>query len=184
MGPMRRSAFLIATGVVWACSSFGATPGTGGSPFRTESAAVEVHLDNGAGLRLSPRSFGTLYADRVVLEEGGLRIADFGGYTVDARQLQIQAADPAARAVVRMTGKTIEVASLGGSLKVTDGAALTRVVAGTRVSFQRKGPARNKPLPDPDRMPRGEKIVLWVIGVSAVAALVIGVTAAAQGKSL
>ncbi len=39
------------------------------------------------------------------------------------------------------------------------------------------------PAPSPKKMPSDEKTFLWAIGISAVAALAIGLTAAAQGKS-
>ena len=176
-----------------ASSCFGASPAIGttadntaileGTQLETTAAARDVSLGNGVNVRLSPRSAGTVFSDHIVLEEGSLRVGHFNGYTVDAGELQIQATDPGAQAVVRVTSKVVEVASVGGNLNVTDGGAmLTRIVSGTRVSFRQggpppQGPSRHKMLPS------DENIMLWMIAVTGAAALAIGLTAAAQGKS-
>jgi hypothetical protein len=184
---------LLTAAVFCAGSCFGASPAIGtaggsaaiteGTQLETAAAPSDISLENGVNLRLSPRSTGTVFSDHIVLEEGSLRVGNFNGYAVDAGQFQIQARDPGAQAVVRMTSKTVEVASVGGGLNVTDGGAmLTRVVSGTRVSFQTGGgqgntTSRHKMLPS------DEHIMLWMIVVTGAAALAIGLTAAAQGKS-
>jgi hypothetical protein len=174
---------------------FGASPAIGtaggnaaitqGTQLEAVAAPSDLSLENGVNLRLSPRSAGTVFNDHIVLEEGSLRVGNFNGYTIDAGQLQIQATDPGAQAVVRMTNKIIEVASLGGRLNVTDGGAmLTRVVSGTRVSFQQSGAsAQTGAAPAHKKLPSDERIMLWTIGITAAAALAIGLTAAAQGKN-
>ncbi|MBV8867769.1 MAG: hypothetical protein JO210_20395, partial [Acidobacteriaceae bacterium] len=86
------------------------------------------------------------------------------------------------QAVVRLTKEAVEVASLGGGLKVSDGGAmLTRVVAGTKVSFRQSASGAGSPSKP---LPSDEHVMLWLIAATAVAALVIGLTAASQGKSL
>jgi hypothetical protein len=111
--------------------------------------------------------------------------------------LEIQADGVNAAAVVKVTPKMIEVASLGGDVKVSDGGAMmTRVVSGTRMSFQNTSntgannaqtgaaPAQTGAAPAPERGPMTDrKAILWSAGVCAVGAIVVGSIAAAQGKS-
>ncbi|MDQ2711856.1 MAG: hypothetical protein M3Y24_06410 [Acidobacteriota bacterium] len=166
----------------------GASPAIGiaeGTQIHTALLPSQVRLQSGVEVSLSSRSAGTLYSDHVVLDEGSVRVGNFAGFTVDARQLQIQAEDPNAQAVVRLTNKTVEVASLGGNVNVTDGGAmLTRVTAGTRISFQQNASAgQTASAPGRKRLPSDQHTMIWLIGITAVAALAIGLTAAAQGKS-
>ncbi len=168
----------------------GNTELTDGSRLQTTTAPSEIHLAGGADVRLATRSAGTFFTDHVSLEQGALRVGSFNGLTVNARQLQINSDDTGAQAVVRINKKTIEVASVGGAVNVMDSGMLTRVAAGTKMSFQQSGGAPDQntatgaaPAPAPNKMPSDEKTFLWAIGITAVAALVIGLTAAAQGKS-
>lgn len=176
---MRNSALLSAFVVCTSC--FAASPNfvPEGTQLATAASASDVSLQNGVDLRLSARSASTIFHDHLVLDDGAVRVSHFYGYPVNVRELQIESSDSSTQAIVRLTSGTVEVASLGGSLKVTDGGAmLTRVVAGTRMSFQQNSAPAHKPLPS------DEHTMLWVIGVTAVAALVIGLTAASQGKSI
>lgn len=156
-----------------------------GTEVRTTTAPSDLHLQNGVTVHLATRSAGTVYSDRVVLREGAARVDNFSDYTIEARQLQIEAESPAARAVVRLAGKTVEVASIGGTLKVTDGGAmLTRVTAGTKSSFQQTGAAPGQTGAAPEKGPVSDKkVFLWAAGVCLVAAAVVGGIAASQGKS-
>ena len=191
---MRTSALLL-TLVLGASSCFGAASAIGttgneeileGSALHTSTAPSEVTLQSGVRVNLSPKSAGTVFGDHLVLEEGAARVDHFRGYTIEAGQLQIQSQNSETQAVVRLTGKTVEVASLGGNLNVTDGGALlTRVAAGTRMSFQQTGasPAQTGAARSRKRLPSDQHIMVWMIGITAAAALAIGLTAAAQGKS-
>ncbi|HEY6988467.1 MAG TPA: hypothetical protein VH369_08785 [Bryobacteraceae bacterium] len=178
-------AFLFCAG---AC--FGAAPAIGtisgnaevfeGSPLHTATSPSDLNLENGVTLRLAARSDGAVFSDHLVLKVGAVRAGNLKDYRIDAGPLQIEASDAAAQAVVRVTGKTIEVASIGGSLRVTDGGAmLTRVTAGTRVSFRQSG-AQASPQ---KALPSDTHVMVWLIGITGAAALAIGLTAAAQGKS-
>ena len=87
------------------------------------------------------------------------------------------------------------MASVGGAINVMDGGVLTRVAAGTKMSFQQSGAsptgqaspsatgANPAPAPAQKKMPGDKRTFLWVIGITAAAALAVGLTAAAQGKS-
>ena len=150
-----------------------------GAAVRTADLPGNIRLPSGVDVFLSPRSDGTVYSDHVVLDSGAVRLGNFAGYALDAGELQIQAASPASQAVVRMLDRTVEIASLGGSLNVSNGGFLTRVTAGTRVSFQQSSANPGRVRRDSENHHKLE----WIIGGIAVAALVIGLTAAAQGKS-
>lgn len=160
-----------------------------GSHLQTTTAPSEIHFQDGAAVRLAARSSGIFYADHVSLDQGALRVGKFSGLTVNAAQLQINSDDINTQAVVRMNRKSIEVASVGGSVNVLDSGMLTRVAAGTKMSFQQS--AATSPdqtvntgaAPAPKKIPSDTKTFLWVIGITAVAGLAIGLTAAAQGKS-
>ncbi len=169
-----------------------------GTQLRTTISPSDVHLANGADVRLATRSAGTLYGDHLELRDGALRVSNFDGYPVQARQLQIQADTPGAEAIVRMRGRTVEIASLGGTVKVTDGGAmLTRVTAGTKMAFQNTTapagqtgaapgltPAATGAAPAPEQGPlSNKKAILWGAGICAVGGLVVGLIAAEQGKS-
>lgn len=159
---------------------------TDGSALRTEDAPSDVRLDNGVGVRLAPHSAGTVFRDHAVLEEGSAHVRNFGGYAVRAGQLIIESETPETAAVIRFKKETIEIASLGGGVKVTDGGAmLTRVAAGSKMAFQNSGALTGQTgatLPR-RKMNSETKVWLWVIAGIAAAALAIGLTAAAQGKS-
>jgi hypothetical protein len=171
-------------------SCWGAAPAIGtsdngpvwdGTAVEAGTSASTISLENGVSVRLAPQSRGTVFSDHIVLDEGSVRVGNFGTYTVNARQLQVQAADPSAQAVVRLGTKTVEIASIGGNLNVSDGGAmLSRIVSGTRVSFKNGGgqtPTSKKALPS------DQHIMIWMIAITGAAAVVIGATAAAQGKS-
>ena len=149
------------------------------APVETGNSARDVVLTNGVALRLEARSVGSIYADHAVLEQGAARVSHFGGYLVQAGDLFIESEAPESQAIIRLESNSIEVASLGGPVKVTDGGVmLTRVAAGSKVAFQKTGAA-----PGGKKGPSETKVFVWVIVAISAAALAIGLTAAAQGKS-
>jgi hypothetical protein len=165
----------------------GSTALAEGTNLETTSAPSDVRLENGVTVRLATRSAGTVYRDRVVLEQGALRVRNFGDYTVNARHLRIAADAPGVEAVIRLTGKTVEVASLGGAVRVSDGGAmLTRVAAGTKMSFQESGAtagtAQTGAAAAP-QLPSDKHTLMWIVGITSATALALGLTAAVQGKS-
>jgi hypothetical protein len=156
-----------------------------GSALETKGIPSDVRLDNGVALLLAARSAGTIYGDHAILEHGAARFSNFGGYQVQVGQLIIESDTPQTEAVVRLQKKTIEIASIGGAVKVTDGGAmLTRVAAGSKMAFQNSGAAPAQTGAAPAKKPRSDtKTFLWVIVAISAAALAIGLTAAAEGKS-
>jgi len=164
----------------------GETSLSDGSTLKTEDAPSDVRLDNGVAVRLAPRSAGTVFLDHAVLEQGAARVSHFAGYPLQAGQWTIESETAETAAVIRFKNETVEIASLGGAVKVTDGGAmLTRVAAGSKMAFQNTGasPGQTGAAPAPNRSHSETKVWLWVIGGIAAAALAIGLTAAAQGKS-
>lgn len=176
-----------------------------GTALRTTIAPGDVHLGNGVAVRLATRSAGTVFGDHMVLREGAVRVTNFDQYPIEVHDLEVQADDAGATAIVRVTPKTIEVASIGGSVNVTDGGAmLTRVAAGTKMSFQNQNSGANNSQTQPGQTQPGQtgaapaqtgappaekgpisdkKAILWAAGICAVGAIVVGSIAAAQGKS-
>lgn len=159
-----------------------------GAELETTSTPSEIRLQNGADVRLSSKSAGAVFSDHAVLERGALRVQNFDNYRVDVRQLRIQADSPQSEAVVRLKDKTIEVASLGGSVRVGDGASmLTHVGAGTRMSFQNQNAgqtgAQSGAVSSRPTVASDTHVLLWFIGITAGAAIAIGCVAAAKGKS-
>jgi ferric-dicitrate binding protein FerR (iron transport regulator) len=151
------------------------------APVHSEGAARDVLLENGVSVRMEARSSGTIYADHAVLELGAARVSHFGGYQVQAGDWLIEAEAPNSQAVIRVEKNTVEVASLGGAVRVSDGGAmLTRVTAGSRMAFQNSGATPGSK----HKGPSETKVIAWVIVAVAAAALAIGLTAVAQGKSL
>lgn len=161
-----------------------------GSHLETTATPSEVRLQSGADVVLSPRSVGSVYGDHVVLERGAVRVGSFENYSINARKLQVLADSPGSAAVVRLKGDTVEVASLGGSVRVSDGGAmLAHVAAGTRMSFKQNdatqaqtgaqtGAGAGRP-----RVASDEHVLLWFIAITAGAAIALGSLAAVQGKS-
>ena len=166
-----------------------------GTQLRTTITPSDVHLDRGVDVRLATRSAGTVFGDHMVLREGAVRVANFANYPVQVQDLQVQADAPGTTAIVRTTAKIIEVASIGGTVKVTDGGAmLTRVAAGSKMSFQNQtnatNPGQTGAAPGKTGSAQAEKgpisdkkAFLWAAGVCGVGAIVVGSIAAAQGKS-
>ena len=161
-----------------ALCAFGSVPGT---DLTTEALPSDLQVARGAHIRLSPRSSSTVFDDHIVLHSGSLQLSHFADYPVAIGSLQVLAADTGVGAEIHSTRKTVEIASLGGDVNITrDGALLTRVTAGTRVSFQQGTSAA------PVIKNHGEHrhLVTWLIVGTAAAALVIGLIAASQGKGL
>jgi hypothetical protein len=158
-----------------------------GAWLETAAVPTDVHMASGTDLRLATRSTGAFFSDHVSLEQGAVRVDHFNGLTVDAAQLQITSDEPGSQAVVRVSKKTVEVASVGGAVNVMDGGMLTRVAAGSKVSFQQSGATPSQTganaAPVKSKMPPDKKTAILIMSVVAVGGLAVGLTAAAQGKS-
>lgn len=193
-GPVANAPIGIAMGIgtftVDSASVAGPIDIASGTELQTTITPSDVHLENGVDVRLATRSTTTLYGDRVVLKDGAVRVNHFADYSVQVGGLTVQADSFGTEAIIRTTPKNIEIASIGGTVRVSDGGAMmTRVAAGTKMAFQNTGanpgqtptvtgaaPAEKGPISD-------KKAILVSAGVCAVGAIVVGSIAAAQGKS-
>jgi ferric-dicitrate binding protein FerR (iron transport regulator) len=169
-----------------------------GARLHTTVSPTDIQLENGVVIRLATRSTTMLFGDRLILDNGALRMNHFDGYPVQAGGLTIRAEGFDTEAIVRATPKTIEVAALGGAVRVSDpGSAMTLVAPGTKMAFQNSGAAAGGQNPQtptqtgaapaqtqPQNGPLSDKkAILWAAGICAVGAIVVGSIAAAEGKS-
>ncbi len=109
-----------------------------GSVVETDQASADLRLAKGVEIKLSATSRGTLYGDHIVLQKGEGELSSSTGYQVQANGLHVVSIEPHSRGVVSMRpGNTVEVASLDGSLGVTNdqGVVLANILPGQSFSF-------------------------------------------------
>jgi hypothetical protein len=109
-----------------------------GSVIETGQASADLRLNKGVQITLSATSRGTLYNDHIVLQQGQSELASNGAYQVQANGLHVVSNAPHSRGIVSMKpGNTVEVASLDGSLGVTNdqGVMLANILPGHSFSF-------------------------------------------------
>ena len=115
-----------------------------GSVVETDQASADLRLAKGVEIRLSATSRGTLYSDHIVLQKGESELSSSTGYQVQAKGIHVVSLEPYSRGVVSMkAGNTVEVASLDGSLGVTNaqGVVLANILPGQTYSFAMQAPA-------------------------------------------
>ncbi len=112
-----------------------------GSQIRTDKAASQLFLQNGASVLLATNTAATVYNNRLVLSEGAARIDNMSSLSVEAAGFRVVPDDVASQAAVRLNNGTVEVASMSGAVKVfnKDGAMLTHIGAGTASAFKPGG---------------------------------------------
>jgi len=109
-----------------------------GSVVETGQATADLRLSKGTEITMSSSSRGTLYSNRLVLQQGESELASSGAFQLEANGLRVTPSEPNSRGVVSLkAGKTVEVASLNGSFGVTNdhGILLANVRPGRVVSF-------------------------------------------------
>lgn len=109
-----------------------------GSVVETGQATADLHLNKGAEVTLATSSRGTLYSDRLVLQQGETELASSNTFKVVANGLRVAANEPNSRGLVTMkSGNTVEVAALTGSLGITNaqGVLLANIRPGKALSF-------------------------------------------------
>lgn len=166
----------------------GATAISDGANLTTTLTPTQVMLANGVDVTLATRTRGQLYTDHVVLSDGAVKVNHFDpDFSVSVRSLTIQSDSPQADAIVRANGNTVEVASLGGSVRVTDGVRMVRVYSGTKMAFAKANAGAGQtqtgastPVPPNEA---DTHALEWSIVVIAAAAAIIGGVAAYQGKN-
>jgi hypothetical protein len=109
-----------------------------GSVVETGQASADLRLDKGTEITMSTSSKGTLYRDRLVLQQGKSELTASGPFLVEANGLRVTSNEPNSHGVVSMSaGNTVQVAALNGSFGVTNdhGVLLASVHPGRVVSF-------------------------------------------------
>jgi hypothetical protein len=92
-----------------------------GTTVETGKASSELHIQGGVRMFLGSDSRGKVYRDYLVLERGQSELAS-GPYRINARTLQILAADSYSGAKVTLEGANrIQVAALRGPVRITNG---------------------------------------------------------------
>ncbi len=117
------------------------TPGNAplfeGDTVETDKVSSRLQLNNGVRVVLGSDSKGTIYRDRLVLQEGATQVDTHGKYDVSARFLRITGTEPNSSTRIRMRGPTVQVASLSGTVQVANahGVLLTRIAPGMAFDF-------------------------------------------------
>ena len=109
-----------------------------GSVVETGQASADLRLNKGVEITMSAASRGTLYSDHLVLQRGASEVSSSGAYQLQAAGLSIIPSGPRSRGVVSVkSANTIEVASLDGTLGVTNGhgVVLANILPGRSLSF-------------------------------------------------
>jgi hypothetical protein len=109
-----------------------------GSVVETDQATANLRLNKGTEITMATSSRGTLYRDRLVLQQGKSELAASSSFQIEANGLRVTPSEPNSRGVVSMKpGKTVEVAALTGSFEVTNdrGIQLASIRPGRMLSF-------------------------------------------------
>jgi hypothetical protein len=109
-----------------------------GTAVETGQATAALRLDKGIEVKLATGSRGTLYRNRVVLQQGSSEFAPSGPFYLEANGLVVTQDQPNSRAVVSMSGpNTVEVAALAGEFRITNdrGLLLAHLNTGKAMSF-------------------------------------------------
>jgi len=109
-----------------------------GSVVETGQASADLRLAKGTEITMAASSRGTLYSDRLVLQQGQSELASNSSFQLQANGLRVTPSQPNSRGVVSMkSSNTVEVAALTGSFGVTNdhGILLASVHPGRPVSF-------------------------------------------------
>jgi hypothetical protein len=109
-----------------------------GSVVETGQASADLRLAKGTEITMAVSSRGTLYSDRLVLQQGQSELAANSSFQLQANGLRVTPSEPHSRGVVSMkSSNTVEVAALTGSFGVTNdhGVLLASVRPGRTVSF-------------------------------------------------
>ena len=109
-----------------------------GSVVEPGQATATMHLNKGTDITMSTSSRGTLYSNRLVLQQGKSELAASTSFQLEANGLHVTPNEANSRGFVSVKdGNTLEVASLSGSFGVTNGhgVLLANVRPGRVVSF-------------------------------------------------
>jgi hypothetical protein len=109
-----------------------------GTSIETRNASSSMRMSSGARVMLWPRSKGTFFTGRMVLEKGEGRLEGATAFQVAARGLTIGAAAENSSAKIVLAGGTrVQVTALAGSLHVRNprGMLVANLAAGRALEF-------------------------------------------------
>ncbi len=109
-----------------------------GTVVETGQATADLRLDKGTQITMSTSSRGTLYRDRLVLQQGESMLSSSTSFQLEANGLHVTPKMPNSLGVVSLKeGNTVEVAALNGSFGVTNdqGILLATIPAGHAALF-------------------------------------------------
>ena len=109
-----------------------------GSVVETGQATADLRLNKGTEITLATSSRGTLYSNRLVLQQGEGELTSGSSFQLQANGLHVTPSQPNSDGVVSLKpGNTVEVAALTGSFGVTNdqGVLLASVHPGMPLSF-------------------------------------------------
>lgn len=109
-----------------------------GSVVETGQATADLRLGKGAEITMATGSRGTLYRNRLVLQQGESQLATSSSFQLEANGLRVTPTQPNSRGIVALRpGNTVEVAALNGSFGVANaqGILLASVRPGQALSF-------------------------------------------------
>lgn len=109
-----------------------------GTTVVTGAASSRLQLDDGVRMELASSSRGTVYRDRMVLERGAGQLDSARDFRIEALGLAIVSDEPESSARVVLGEDLVQVASLRGSFRVTngEGVVLAALPAGRALAFQ------------------------------------------------
>jgi len=110
-----------------------------GNVVETNRAVSQLSLNDGTNVRLSSDSRAEVYQNRLQLDKGTSELKFAGAYEVDARTLRITPGAPGTVAQIQLpAGKKVEVAALGGEVRVTNasGVLVAQVAPGQALEFE------------------------------------------------
>lgn len=92
-----------------------------GSIIETGQASANLRLGKDVEITMASNSRGTLYRDRIVLQQGASELTASSPFQLQAYDLRVTPTEPNSRAMVSLgTGNTVEVSALTGGFGVTD----------------------------------------------------------------
>lgn len=107
-----------------------------GNTIETGLAASRLQLKNGSSVQLSAETRGKIYQDRLILEKGGTQVQTAKPFSVDTPFVKVSGSENSS-AKISMHGNTVQVASLTGTLNVSNasGVFVAKVAPGMALDF-------------------------------------------------
>lgn len=114
-----------------------------GTVVETGQNSAALHVGTGVEVKLATESRGTLYHDRLVLQQGQSELKTSNPFQVEANGLHVSPALPNSSGMVAVSNGTVEVAALTGAFQVTNnlGYLLAKIPSGSAEAFGAKQPA-------------------------------------------